>query len=94
MKLEFTGRCKLPDVKTELGSSARGPDALFFFWPHKLIFSHIEGEKEEIKDQMVERMGRKGGIKKRKRTLVLKYFKIPFTFLCVSSYPCSTREIL
>lgn len=30
LKLKFTGRCKLPDVKTELGSSARGPDTLFF----------------------------------------------------------------
>lgn len=72
LKLEFTGRCKLPDVKTELGSSARGPDALFF-GPIK-IFSHIEGKKEEIKDQMGERMGREGRMKKKKRTLILKYF--------------------
>lgn len=30
LKPEFTCRCKLPDVKTELESSARRPDALFF----------------------------------------------------------------
>lgn len=60
---------------------------MLFSLAYKLIFSHIEGKKEEIKDQMGERMGREGRMKKKKRTLVLKYFKIHFTFLCVSSYP-------